>query len=101
MLGVGELDSLGMPPIAVLAVGSERGHLDGVPFRPDEHHAEGLAHALGPAEELLDLRRPRVGRDVVVGRIVPPEAVAHATAGTVRHVAGGAELAHDLHRRAS
>ena len=95
VLGIGEDHLVGVAPVGVDPIGPEGRHLDGVALHANQHDPEGLAHALHAVEELSDALRPRVGGHVVVGGLVPHEAIADAAAGEVGQVPGVGEPLHD------
>ncbi len=92
VFGIGEGDRIGSPPIGVTPIFAERGHLDvhapAANTTRYEHDAEGLPHRPGAWEKGLDLRRPCIGRHVVIFGIQTQQLVTHASASQVRDVAG-------------
>ena len=92
---VGERDVIGTAMVGVAGLDPVGGDLDLVIARSDHHRAEAVG-VERLREELLDLLRRRVGRDVPVLRIDAADRVAHAAADDIRRVPGLLERGHDL-----
>ena len=99
ILGVGHL--VRPAAIAVAALAAKRRHFRESVVATDLHHAEALAHATRPLEQLHDLLGPRVSRHVAVLDRTPEQLVAHAAAHPIGLVAVGLEPLDDLQRHVS
>ena len=96
---VAESDLIGMPTVAVAAVGTKRGHLDPLAVLPHQHDAELSPDLARRAKQPADLLRRGVGRDVVIARGLAEQQIAHATARQQRAVPGLAQAGSDANGR--
>ena len=92
---VGERDVIGAAMVGVAGFDAVGRDLDLVVARSDDHRAEAIG-VERLREELLDLLRCRVRRDIPVLRIDAADRVAHAAADDVRRVPGLLERGDDL-----
>ncbi len=95
LLGRAENDRVGMAAVAIGRILPEGGHFDRAGWPSSEHrnHAERFADGSGPllAEKRADFGRSRTGCHVIVLGSAPEQLIAHAPAGPVSVVAGGAQ----------
>jgi len=105
-----------MPPIGVSAIGSECGHLSYqvsrfIPLRfarasrictaasGHQHYAKVRSHGEGARKQPQNHIRRGAGRNVVILGLAPQQQVAHASAGQISLIPGGAQGCDDLESR--
>ncbi len=81
-----------MPPVVVIVVAAERGHLHLREHVAYQHHAKRRAHPAGIGEQIHDAVGPRIRRDVEILGARFEQQVADATAHQVRLMARRAQL---------
>src|SRR5450432_1278565 len=88
-----------MPPVEIGAIGAEGRNFKLEAVFQHHDHTEMRAHRVSAGKDFLHILRPRVGRDIDILRDLPPDEVAHATAGKVGDMTRGSQPLNDAARR--